>query len=112
MATLNAEPARPEGRKVQDLPPKSYAAAAVEEPSAPNGSVGYGGDESNRENGMKHSNGTNGTTTNGGVTHMAPVLRIVDTSATKPKEDEDQRPKMERQESKHEYTATVSFGVS
>jgi 2-acylglycerol O-acyltransferase 2 len=80
-APLNAEPAQPEERKKQHLSPKSYAEAVEQEPPA-NG-----------------ANGSNG--------HKASVLRIVDTGAPETKDKQEERPQFERQESKHEYSATV-----
>lgn len=102
-APLNAEPTQPEERKKQHLPPKSYA-DAVEQEASTNGSNGTtdvrGG-----------TNGTNGAGNNGSIEtgHMASVLRIVDTGAPATKERQVERPQFERQESKHEYSATVSL---
>lgn len=106
---LNAEAALPEDRAKQNLPPKSYADAVEEEAPA---------ESANGVNGM---NGTNGTTaTNGthnvgsddvGKGHQASVLKIVDTGAPaaegKKEDAKEERPPFERQESKHEYSATV-----
>ena len=108
-AALNAEPALPEDRKKQQLPPKSYANAVEED--APAGVA----------NGVNGKKGLNGTTTNGSSDvgssddvkkgHQPSVLRIVGTGAPaveERKEDaKEDRPQFERQESKHEYSATV-----
>ena len=102
-APLNAEPANPEERKDHNLPPKSYADAVEEEPPAAD------------TNGSKPTNGVNGTNGTGSAKHMAPVLRIVDTGAPDAKGKEEtqekkgEKPSMERQESKLEYSATVCF---
>ncbi|KAK0126242.1 diacylglycerol O-acyltransferase 1 [Cadophora gregata] len=105
-APLNSEPANPEERKDNDLPPKSYADAVEDE--APTAAT----------NGSKIMNGVNGASGNNGVNgvsgarsgkHTASVLRIVDTGAPEKKdvkEKEGERPAIERQESKQEYTAT------
>jgi 2-acylglycerol O-acyltransferase 2 len=107
MATLNAEPALPEEREKQHLPPKSYADAVEEEPPA-NGVNGI--------NGAKEMNGTdyetNGTNDAGrddakSTAHTASVLKIVDTGAPAAEEKKQDRPQNERQQSKREYSATV-----
>jgi 2-acylglycerol O-acyltransferase 2 len=101
---LNAETALPDEREEQQLPPKSYA-DAVEQGPPKDGA-----------NGANVSNGTNGA--NGGGTgpdgskqtgHMASVLRIVDTGAPQTADKQEERPQFERQESKHEYSATVGL---
>ena len=100
---LHAEPALPDEREKQQLPPKSYADAVEQEPPA------------NGTNGANDFNGTNGANGNGNehgdskqTGHMASVLRIVDTGAPETKDRQEERPQFERQESKHEYSATVS----
>ncbi len=107
-APLSAQPARPEDRKQQHQPPKSYA-DAVEEEARVNGS--NGADIVNGTSGAKQSTGANGTSSeeadqSKSTQHTASVLRIVDTGSDAEKKD-DERPKVERQESKHEYSATV-----
>jgi 2-acylglycerol O-acyltransferase 2 len=104
-APLNAEPTQPEDRKKQHLPPKSYA-DAVEEP--PVNSTNRTGDI-NGANGGSKSDGANGATDDASnqTRHKASVLRIVNTSAPDTKEKQEERPAFERQESKHEYFATV-----
>ncbi|PVH88390.1 diacylglycerol O-acyltransferas-like protein 2B [Cadophora sp. DSE1049] len=102
-APLNAEPANPKDRKDSNLPPKSYADAVEKEAPA---AATNGTKITNGVNGTNASNGTNGT---GGGKHTASVLRIVDTGAPEGKdvkEKEGERPPIERQESKQEYTAT------
>jgi hypothetical protein len=100
-APLNTEPAQPEVRKKQHLSPKSYADAVEQEPPA-NGAKG-----SNDPNG---ANGVNGAEADDSkqTGHKASVLRIVDTGAPETKDKQEDRPQFERQESKHEYSATVS----
>jgi len=108
-APLNAEPASSDQRKKQHLPPKTYADAAEKEPLA------------NNTNGFKESTGTNEANISGGAnglshavngdskstSHKASVLRIVDTGSPEVAEKQEERPHVERQESKHEYSATV-----
>ena len=72
-APHNAEPALPNERKKQQLPPKSYADAVEQEPPA------------NGTNGTNDANGINGANGNGTehddskqTGHMAPLLRIVE----------------------------------
>jgi 2-acylglycerol O-acyltransferase 2 len=106
-APFNAEPSLTEDPK-QHLPPKSYADAVEEEPPV-NGS--NGADRSNGTNGATHATGANGTSSeevdqSKPNQHIASVLRIVDTGSDA-KEKGEERPKVERQESKHEYSATV-----
>jgi 2-acylglycerol O-acyltransferase 2 len=111
-APLNANPALPEERAKQHLPSKSYA-DAVEEEAPKEISNGVNG-----TNGTNAANGTNRASTIGSNDvkggHQASVLRIVDTGASpveEKKEDKDimeeTRPQYERQESQHEYSATV-----
>lgn len=99
-APLNAEPAQPEERKKQHLSPKSYADAVEQEPPA------NGANASNDPNG---ANGANGAEAHGSeqTGHKASVLRIVDTGGPETKDKQEERPQFERQESKHEYSATV-----
>jgi len=101
-APLNAEPAQPEDREKQHLPPKSYADAVEQDPRA-NGTNG-----ANDANGADEANG-NGAEQNGvkQTGHKASVLRIVDTGAPAMEGKQGERPQIERQESKHEYSATV-----
>lgn len=100
---LNAEPSQPAERKKQHLPPKSYADIAEEakydavlakaKSAATNGSNGTNGSSS-------EPNGRENAST---VPRTAPVLRIVDTHP----EETASRPRVERQESSREYSATV-----
>lgn len=120
MASLNAEPALPDERERQQLPPKSYADAVEEEPPV-NGVNGIHG-----TNAGKPTNGFGGQVDGepGADGHMASVLRIVNTGAgekeeekekkrqrkqekEEKKQERDDRPQIDRQESKHEYSATV-----
>jgi len=124
-APLNAEPSRPDERESQDLKPKSYVDAVRGEPAeAINESV-KGTHNSNGMNGTagasQHQH-TNGSTT--GAWQGASIIGIVQTnddtakspgpsesnggsiSGAKPI-DQETRPGIERQESKHEYVATV-----
>ena len=98
-APLNAKPAQSEERKKQHLPPKSYV-DAVEETVPSEGSNGL--KDANDSNGTSKINGANGVGDDG-----ASVLRIVDPGAPETKETQAERPELERQESKHEYSATV-----
>lgn len=107
-APLNAEPANPVERKENHLPPKSYA-DAVEEESPVNGADGAA--DRNGTNGTGGRNAVKGGKSANAIEetkHKAPVLRIVDTGAPDAKEKQEERPQVERQESKQEYTATVS----
>lgn len=101
---LNAEPAQPEEREKQHLPPKSYADAVEQEPPA------NGTNRTNNSNGTKGTKGANGAGDDGlkQTGHKASVLRIVDTDAPETKDKQEERPQIERQESKHEYFAAVS----
>jgi 2-acylglycerol O-acyltransferase 2 len=102
-APLNAEPANPDERQQQNLAPKSYA-NAVEEPAP----LLHGTNGTSNANGTTNGNQNseiNGSREGGGK-HKASVLRIVDTSADT-KENHVERPEIERQESKQEYSATV-----
>ena len=96
------------GEESKKLLAKSYAEVA-EAPPPTNGANGKL--EANGANGVKGSNregAVDGDTSNG-TKHMAAVLRIVntDTAPSETKEKEEERPKVERQESQHEYSATV-----
>ena len=124
-APLNAEPSRPDERESQDLKPKPYVDAVREDPA-----------EAAKEivNGTSTPNGVNGTDgvsqdqhTNDSMTgsgQSASVLRIDQTHDNAVKSpgrkdsngdttkgagqiDQEERPGIERQESKHEYSATV-----
>jgi hypothetical protein len=101
-APLNAEPAQPEEREKQQLPPKSYADAVEQEPPAKgtNGKNDANGTLGSNENRAEHD----GSKQTG---HKASVLRIVDTGAPDTNDKHGDRPQIERQESKHEYSATV-----
>jgi len=106
---LSAEPANAEEREQQNLPPKSYA-DAVEDESVVNGSKGNS--ITNGLNGTSTATGTNGTNSESTAAselgkHAASVLRIVDTGAPDGNEKKESRPLVERQESQHEYSATV-----
>lgn len=103
-APLSAEPALPLQRREQHLPPKSYA-DAVEESIPANGHNGT--DAEGVKNGANTSSGINGSRDNGSEAgHTASVLRIVDTGSA-PQQKQEERPDLPRQESKHEYSATV-----
>jgi len=121
MEATFANPAKPEDREKQDLPPKSYAAAAVEE-APPKREYSENGEKkyTNRKiNGKSKS-----------PNKKSSVLRIVNTNGKDKSSDSEKsetsdklekdvklekdekdervgRPTMERQESKHEYTAEV-----
>jgi 2-acylglycerol O-acyltransferase 2 len=103
---LNAEPALPEDRAKQHLPPKSYAAAVEEE--APKEVVSG----VNGTNGAPAANGSYSVDSDDMKKgHRASVLRIVDTGAPAAEEKKEgakgERPQWDRQESQHEYSATV-----
>ena len=105
-APLNAQPALPDDRAKQHLPPKSYADAVEEE-------VPF--ESANGINGTNDITTTNGASKIGSddanVDLKASVLRIVDTGAPaaeeKKEENNESRPQFERQESNNEYSATV-----
>ncbi|RDW77139.1 hypothetical protein BP6252_05192 [Coleophoma cylindrospora] len=99
LATPLAEPAKPDERERQSLPPKSYAAAVEKDPPASD-------IFSTRSEAELVPNGTNGSTIHDGQgpKHMASVLRIVDTGASEEDKQSD-RPSIERQESQREYSA-------
>lgn len=100
-APLSAEPAAPEERQKQQLPPKSYADVVEAEPHV---NRTYGTAEINGANGDIKSTENNGT--KDGEGERASVLRIVDTGAPGTEENEKERPQVERKESKQEYSAT------
>ena len=107
-APLNAEPALLEDRAKQQLPPKSYAAAVEEDTPAEN-AIRVNG--ANGVNG-KAANGTTDVSSGDAVgQHQASVLRIVDTGMPAVEEKKEntkkERPEYDRQESQHEYSATV-----
>lgn len=101
MAGSSASPTNPKEQS------KSYAAAVQED--AP----------SNQENGngsaMKNQHLSDGNGKINGNGHKAAVLRIVNTNGTngstqneaEEEDDEEPRPQLERQESRHEYSAQV-----
>ncbi|CZT47382.1 related to diacylglycerol acyltransferase type 2a [Rhynchosporium secalis] len=105
-APLNAEPANPEERQENHLPPKSYAYAVEEEAPKPEPN------EAKAKNGKNDLNGITGTNGTGTGKHAAPVLRIVDTGAPAAKEKneekaiKEERPSVDRKVSQQEYTAT------
>ncbi|TAQ89679.1 hypothetical protein B7494_g1984 [Chlorociboria aeruginascens] len=101
-ARLNAEPAQPDVRENQQLPPKSYA-DAVEKPALANGQHGVNGKNGDagvieKSKGIDHGSKP--------TQHMASVLRIVDTGEPR---KEEERPHVARQESKPEYSAKVGL---
>jgi hypothetical protein len=124
-ASLNAEPSRPDERESQDLKPKSYVDAVREEPAEAakeivNGTSTLNG--VNRTDGVSKDQHTNGSMTGSG--QGASVLRIDQTHDNAVKSparkdsngdttkgagpiDQEERPGIERQESKYEYSATV-----
>jgi hypothetical protein len=124
-APLNAEPSRPDELESQDPKPKSYVDAVREEPAEVAKEI------TNNTSTPNVVNGTNGASqdqyTNGSATGSgqgATILRIVQTHSDIRKSpgrnesngdslngaeqiDQEKRPDIERQESKHEYSATV-----
>ncbi|KAJ8069892.1 hypothetical protein OCU04_000303 [Sclerotinia nivalis] len=106
ISTIIATPALPEEREKLNLPPKSYADAAEETPEPP--------DDRSDENKENEVNGQTVTSLNGsgeiGPGHKVSVLRIVDVNGTtdsaKSTDNKETRPKVDRQESKREYSAT------
>jgi len=109
MATLNAEPAAPEEREKQQLPPKSYADAVEEEPPVDGAN---GANATNGTNGVSHEEVRDSKSAGNEkpAPHMASVLKIVDTGASAASEKEEKkqnRPQYDRQESKSEFSATV-----
>jgi 2-acylglycerol O-acyltransferase 2 len=107
-APLNAEPALPDERAREHLPPKSYV-NAVEEDAPAEGAIGFNG--TNRSNGTTANGSSNVGSDHVKKGHQASVLNIVNTGAPpaeeKKEETKEDRPPYERQESKHEYSATV-----
>lgn len=101
-ASLSAEPALPSEREEQHLPPKSYADAVEEEPSATSTN---GINDELEEKDVKKPFGVNGKST----PQMASTLRIVNTGSDS--KEKETRPEIPRQESKHEYSATVRLVV-
>lgn len=124
MASLIAEPARPEVRKTQHLPPKSYSDAAAEGPTVATSDKSF----------QKPAtiNGTNGTHSEvwldadtsastdadtDSSKHTISVLRITNTGAERKEEAVEKakpktsKPDLQRQESKRVYSATVSSGA-
>lgn len=95
-APLNGEPAKAEEREKKHLAPKSYADAVEQEPPS---------------NAANETNDVNGAEDEGAKQpgHKTSVLRIVDTGALEMKDKPEERPQFERQESKHEYSATVGY---
>ena len=112
-APLNAEPAGPEERNTQHLPLKSFVDAVVQDPPA-NGANGINGTKgSNSKKGLEMTNGLINGAEDKSAPDKASVLRILDPddAETREKQQED-RPQFERQESQHEYSATVRFHPS
>ncbi|KAA8576704.1 hypothetical protein EYC84_006779 [Monilinia fructicola] len=107
--TLVAEPALPEEREKLNLPPKSYADAAEETPE-----FLHDGPDENKENeevnGQKQSTNANVNGSGGNDSkHKVSVLRIVHTNGTdsaKSADNKENRPTIDRQESRREYSAT------
>jgi 2-acylglycerol O-acyltransferase 2 len=89
-APLSAEPALQQDLETLPLPPKSYADAAVEEPPA---------------NGANDTNGVGDGEK--ATTHTASVLKIVGAGAPAEEEEREGRPRIDRKESKREYSAIV-----
>ncbi|APA06626.1 hypothetical protein sscle_02g013960 [Sclerotinia sclerotiorum 1980 UF-70] len=106
ISTIISTPALPEEREKLNLPPKSYADAAEKTPELPN--------DKSDENKENEVNGQAVTSSNGsdetGHRHKVSVLRIVDVNGTtdsaKLTDNKEARPKVDRQESKREYSAT------
>lgn len=106
ISTIISTPALPEEREKLNLPPKSYADAAEKTPELPN--------DKSDENKENEVNGQAVTSSNGsdetGHRHKVSVLRIVDVNGTtdsaKSTDNKEARPKVDRQESKREYSAT------
>ncbi|KAF7879011.1 hypothetical protein EAF04_000211 [Stromatinia cepivora] len=104
--SITTTPALPEEREKLNLPPKSYADAAEETPEYP--------DDRSDENKENEVNGQTVTNLNGsdgnGPRHKVSVLRIMDVNGTtdsaKSTDNKETRPKVDRQESKREYSAT------
>ncbi|PQE20756.1 diacylglycerol o-acyltransferase 2a protein [Rutstroemia sp. NJR-2017a BBW] len=107
-----AEPALPEEREKQHLPPKTYVDAVEESPASTDGHVN-GARNGDQSNGTTDKNGAlgNGAAENG-PKHKASVLRILDTGTSGSTQfpitadGKENRPQIGRQESKSEYSAT------
>ena len=112
-APLNAEPAVPEERKQQQLPPKSYADAVEEEPPVNGNSSVNGANGANGTDGSKQTNGATGGAVGQSELpkNAASVLRIVDTGVPVKEEPPTARPAVERKQSQQEFTATVSGAI-
>jgi hypothetical protein len=124
-APLNAEPSRRDQRVSQGLQPKSYVDAVLEDPTEAGRESVNGTSSPNSVNGTNsasYGNRTTGSTTGSG--QGASILRIVqmddDTAGSSSNREtngsytsgaeqggQEKRPGAERQESKHEYYATV-----
>lgn len=105
-AALNAEPANPTEREENELPPKGYK-DAIEEASpadATNGVNGINGSQMSEDVNGESREGSNGTD---GKPHVTSVLKIVNTDGGAENESVQERPPLNREESKHEYSATV-----
>lgn len=112
-APLNAEPSRPGKRESQGLKPKSYVDALREDPaeaakeavngtSTPNGVNGTAGPSQNQ-----HTNGSTTETHNDIAKSPGPNESNGDSINGAEHIDQEKRPGIDRQESKHEYSATV-----
>lgn len=109
----SAEPALPGEREKQHLPPKTYADAVEESPVPPGGHV----------NGAKNGHWSNGSVERNGIPgdgavenepkHTVSVVSILDTGSSGSTQSpitvdgKENRPQIERQKSKSEYSATV-----
>ncbi len=124
-ARLNAEPSQPDERESQHLQPKSYVDAVLQNPvkaasetangtTGPNGAHGTTGTFQD-----EHANGS--SIGSGQGTSILQIVQMHDATAKSPgsndingdsangpwQGDQEKRPGVERQESKHEYSATV-----
>ncbi len=111
-ALLNAEPALPEERKDQSLPPKSFADAVQQDPPV-NGADGS--NDINGTNEIRKSTEVNSRNNGGDAKpgqHTASVLRIVDTGVPGKQETPQERPEYDRKESQREFVATVCIHFS
>jgi 2-acylglycerol O-acyltransferase 2 len=111
-APLNAEPSRPEDRQSQHLEPKSYVEAVQEDPSQAINGAANGINESNWSTGVNGESQSDSDPSRS--KHGIAILRITTTlgegepKGTPERSDEKQeRPNLDREESKHEYSATV-----
>ena len=87
-------------------PEKSYADAVEAAPPVSVNGNGINGTNGNKkENVDPHS--TNSVEDETRVIHSAKVLKIINTGTQYQVENKNERPSVERQESKYEYTATV-----